>query len=85
MFLLKRTCKKDFGLHLSKTTSFLVIQIAQQSANTAVNNNELYFLVATFDHLIKRSFMSHVVKFQKVYVQHAIVIWQKCNLKRGIV
>jgi len=56
--LLKRICKKDFDLHLSKTTPFHVIQIAQQSADAAVNNNELYFLVATFDHLIKMSFMS---------------------------
>jgi hypothetical protein len=54
---LKSTCKKDFGLHLSKTTSFRVIQIAQQSDAAAVNNNELYFLVPNFVHLKNRSFI----------------------------
>jgi hypothetical protein len=46
---LKSTCRKDFDMHLSKTTSFLVIQIAQQSADATVNNIELYFLFAIFD------------------------------------
>jgi len=37
----KSTCKKDFGLYLSKITSFLVSQIVQQSVAAAVNNKEL--------------------------------------------
>jgi hypothetical protein len=51
---LKRTCQKDFGLHLSKTNSFLIIQTAQQSADVAVNNNALNFLLADFKQLLKR-------------------------------
>jgi hypothetical protein len=46
-----------FGLHLSKTTSFLVIQIAQQIADAAVNSNALCFLLALLDHVLKRSSM----------------------------
>jgi len=54
----EKNLQKRFWSIFVKNTSFLVIQIAQQSADAVVNNNELNFLVATFDHLIKRSFMS---------------------------
>ena len=42
--------------------------MAQQSAEADVNNNELYFWFAIFDHLIKRSFISRGAQYQKVYV-----------------
>jgi hypothetical protein len=41
--------KKDLGLHLSKTTSFLVSQIAHSNAAITVNSNVLYFLLPTLD------------------------------------
>ena len=39
---LNNTCKKDFGLHLLKTTLFLVSHIAQHNdaANTHANTHE---------------------------------------------
>ena len=36
---LKSTGKYDFGLHLSKTTSFLEIQMVQQIAEAVVSSN----------------------------------------------
>jgi hypothetical protein len=55
--LLKRTYKKIFGLHLSKTTSFLVNQTTQHNADAAVNNNILCLFPPHLDHLLKRSSM----------------------------
>jgi hypothetical protein len=46
---LNRTCKKDFGLHLSKTTLFLVSQIAHQRAAAAVRSNKLCLDPPNFD------------------------------------
>ena len=64
----EKNLQKRFWSIFVKNTSFLVIQIAQQSADAVVNNNELNFLVATFDHLIKGHLCPEGVKFQKVYV-----------------
>jgi hypothetical protein len=53
----KVPAKKILVYIYKKTTSFLVSQTAQQSADAAVNNNVLYFLFALLDHLLKRSSM----------------------------
>ena len=52
---LKSTCKYDFGLHLSKTTSFLEIQMVQQIAEAAVSNNKLCLVSPTLHHRLNRS------------------------------
>ena len=54
---LNNTCKKVFGLHLSKTTLFLVIQIVQHKADAAVNNNKLCMLPPALDQLTNKSSM----------------------------
>jgi hypothetical protein len=74
---LKRTCKKDFGLHLSKTTSFLDNQTAQHKAVAAVNNNKFCLFPPNLDQLLKRSSIPRGGETQTIYVQRAIKIWHK--------
>ena len=54
---LKRTYKKVFGWPLSKTTSFLVIHIAQQNAAAPVNKRWLWLEPPSLDQLLKRWFV----------------------------
>jgi hypothetical protein len=49
--------KKVFDLHLSKATSFLVIQIIQHKADAAINNKELCKLSPILDQLTNKSSM----------------------------
>ena len=81
---LKRSCKRVFGLHLSKTTSFLVIQTAQHKADAAVNNNELCLLPPVLDHLLNKSSMLWEAISQTLNVQHATRIWHRNNPKKGV-
>ena len=81
---LNNTYKKVFGLHLSKTTSFLVIQIVQHKADAAVNNNKLCMLPPALDQLTNKSSMLWGVISQTLSVQRAIGIWHNNIEKRGV-
>ena len=50
--------KKVFGLHLSKTTSFLVVHIAQHRVAAADKSNVLCLLVSILDQMSNKSAIS---------------------------
>jgi hypothetical protein len=51
----KKDLQKDFGMHLSKTTLFLVNQTAQHKAVAAINNNKFHLFPPNLDHILKKS------------------------------